>query len=300
MRHYEARTGVWPPALIALAWTSDAAPLTPTLPLPDDGSPHRGLRQFVRLRALRQPYQRFVGEVAQQIVATARAHQLPRDVSIPDLASTPNAFDADLMTGQDLGAPHVHIVVAAGSREQMEKVRENLAFYGHTPEQWAPYLPALPEPLAEHAQSIAADRLLASEVGGMDEVIERIDRARDETSIVVILVDSWSTQLDSYREILSEIDRRGLETAAVLVPANGTDMETAEHSDELRFGLGRTFREASTRPDVLFRAEIETPTGFDTDLVGVIEEARNRLFREGHVHQLPGERPGARPLLTGP
>jgi hypothetical protein len=51
----------------------------------------------------------------------------------------------------------------------------------------------------------------------------------------------------------------------------------------------------------MFRAEIETPDGFDADLAGVIEEARNRIFREGRVHHLPpDDPPGDRPILSGP
>jgi FxsC-like protein len=305
LRRYEKQAGVRPPALIALPWTLiDAIPaLASQVVLPDQVGPRRGLRQFVRLKSLRDSYHAFVADLADKIVLAARAHPLPRDETVRDLTSTPNAFTvADLTTQRGgPGSPHVHFAIAAGSREEMDKVRENLVFYGHGPEDWAPYLPALPEPLADHARSLAADQLLESGVGGIDDVINRIERAHRDNEIVVVLVDWWTTQLDSYQRILAEIDRRGLDRTAVLVPASHTDEETAQNRDELRFGLRRTFRNTATRPDPMFRAEIERPDGFDADLVGVIEEARNRIFRDGQVHHLPvGEPPGERPILRGP
>jgi FxsC-like protein len=305
LHRYEKQTGVRPPALVALAWTpTDAVPaLASQVVPPSEDAPRRGLRQFVRLQTLRDSYHAFVADLADKIVMTARDHPLPRSEPIPELASTPSAFTlADLRSQRGgTGSPHVHFVIAAGSREEMDKVRENLVFYGDEAEDWSPYLPALPEPLAEHAQSLAADQLLESGVGGIDDVVNRIERARRDNEIVVVLVDWWTTQLDSYQRVLAEIDRRGLDRTAVLVPASRTDEETAQNRDELRFGLRRTFRNTATRPDPMFRAEIATPDGFDSDLAGVIEEARNRIFREGQVHHLPpGDPPGDRPILRGP
>lgn len=305
LRGHEQQTGVRPPSLIALAWTlTDTVPTgAPPIVVPGQGGQRRGLRQFVRLKSLQDAYHTFLADLASQIVSTAHEYPLAPSDPIRPLAETPSAFAlADLRTSPaGAGSPYVHFVIAAGSRQEMDAVRDDLVFYGHHPEDWAPYLPTMPKPIAGHAQSLAADRLLESGVGGVDDVVDRIERAQRDNEIVVVLVDWWTTQLDSYQRVLAEIDRRGLSRTAVLVPASRTDQETTKNLDELRFGLRRTFRNTASRPDPMFRAEIETPDGFDADLAGVIEEARNRIFREGRVHHLPpGDPPGDRPILNGP
>jgi FxsC-like protein len=260
----------------------------------DTQVPRRGLRQLVRLSGLRMEYRKFLDRLAQQVIDVAAAYPLPRG-TLPTWADTPNAFE---ITG-DPRAPHIHFVVAAGSRQEMEGVRDDLAYYGPTPRQWSPYLPASSEPIADHARALAADRLMESDVGDLDDMVDRIRGATENNEIVVLLLDPWATRLDAYRKILAEVDRQG-HGVTVLAPASRTDPETAQYRDELRFAVQRTFRR-HREADAMFPAEIETSDGFVTELSGAIEEGRNRLFREGRLYHLPpGELPGERPILRGP
>jgi FxsC-like protein len=321
LRRHERNSGTRSPALIHLMWTPTDAPADsdPMLVRPDDGTAHRGLRRYVRLRGLRPAYEEFLDRLAGQVASVARAHPLPSDPPIPDLADTPSAFavanpvpvlDAGSTAAgppgrsrrpSGTGSQHVHFLVAAGSRQEMERIREDLSYYGEAAEDWSPYQPVLAEPLADHAQALAADRMVGSEVAEIGEVLDRIERAGRHNELVVLLVDAWSTQLDPYRRILAEADRRGLGTAAVLVPVNHADAETRRNSDELTFRLRQTFRNSTRRPAAVFRSRIETPDGFAADLAHVLEAARNRLFWEGQVHRLPsGESTEERPILRGP
>ncbi|MGN9911626.1 FxsC protein [Phytohabitans sp. LJ34] len=304
LRRQGREPGSGSPALIVLAWAlADPMPqLASATLVPEYGGTRRGVRQLVKLRGLRERYETFVADVAREIVAAA-ADSPPVLASIPALADTPSVSTmADDPTDQGLaGTPHVHFAVAAASRDEMDKVREDVRFYGPSPEDWRPYLPALTVPLAHHAQSVAAEALLQSDVGSLDDFLDRLEQARRDNQIVVLLVDWWATRLDTYRRMLAEIDRRGLGNTAVLVPANLADDETTRNRDDLGFALRRTFRDASRRRDPLFRSEIETPDRFDADLIRAIEEARNQVFRDGPVHHLPaGDYPGERPLLSGP
>lgn len=310
LRQFEAETGVHVPALLPVMWspTHSMIDIPMTEVTPDDETAHRGLRRYVRITRLRDDYERFIERLAQQIISVTREHRLPQDTPVPDLTQTPSAFTvADLRvdpaaaTPATTGSQHVHFIIAAGSRSDMDEIRQDLSYYGETAADWAPYLPALDRPLASHAQALAADRLVGSDVAEIGDLIERIEQASRNNEIVVLLVDPWSTRLDAYRKVLAEADRRGLGGTAVLAPANQTDLETERNLDELGFDLRQTLRNSAKRPGTLFRTRIGTVDNFDTDLANVLEEARNRVFTEGRVHNLPlGQSSSERPILRGP
>jgi FxsC-like protein len=283
-------------AMIPVAWAVGAeAPAFVGTPLTPPGDVDRGLRQLIRLRSLRPAYESFVQTVAHRVVATGRAHPAPAAEPVTDFAAAADAF------APTLADRRVHFIVAAASRDEMDKVRSDLAYYGADGLAWTPYLPAGAETLASRARLLAADRALRAEVTALDEVLERIEQARVAREIVVVLCDWWITQLDQYQRILAEIDRRGLGDTAVLVPASRADRETMENLPELRFGLRTTFRRGIREPRSLLRTEIGTPAAFDADLAGILEEARNRLFRLGATSVTPPDEPRVeRPILRGP
>lgn len=289
--------GERPAAMIAVAWAVDgeAPEVLGEVITPRHDTAGRGLRQLARLRSLRQSYETFVDELAHRVVAAAERSPAPRAEPVADFAAVPNAFALSTSDHK------VHFIVAAASREEMDKVRDNLAYYGPEALDWAPYLPTTPGSLAARARLLAADQAMQAEVTALDDVLARIEQARLANELVVVLVDWWITQLDTYQRILAEIDRRGLGGTAVLVPANRADAESMDNREDLRAGLRNTFRRTMTQPGATLRTEIDTPDAFDSDLAGVIEEARNRLFRVGQAHLPSTDEPMTdRPILRGP
>ena len=265
-----------------------------------DAAP-RGLRQFVRLRGLRDSYRDFVDELAHTIAAQSRrAAPLPYE-PLPRIAATPSAFHGMTSTRPDHRARRVHLVVAAGSRSEMDSVRTDVSYYGDERTEWAPYRPEAVDPLAAYAQSIAAERLFESVIADVERLPERAEEAERGNEILVLLVDPWVARLDAYRRLLAEIDRRETAVAVVLVPSSETDRETNSDQDELLRSVRQVFYKGAARQDGSFRLGIHTIETFENDLVNVLEAAKNRIFREGQVHRIP---PGAgtrrRPILSGP
>jgi FxsC-like protein len=299
-RIFDQRRGAdgGPSPLIAVPWTADAvipellAGRATALATPS----RSGLRQLVKLHSRREEYRIFLSELAEFIVGAARPGRVPRWDVVPALPEVANAFD----TRDDpapAGPPRIRFVVATGTRAEMAQVREAVAYYGATPADWSPYLPDLTEPLAHRAQAVAANHLCESRLGSLDEAVEYIERARRDGSLVVLLVDWWAVQLDSYQKLLAEIDRRGLGDTAILVPANLDDLETRRNREELRYGLRSVLRNRARGSTSLVRSEIETPDRFDAALARVIEGARNRLMRDpATAHPSPADRP----ILRGP
>ncbi len=308
LRRHAEETGREASSLLPLMW----APIggltdTPLEIFPiDTDQPERPLRQYLRLRSLRDRYRRFVTRLAERVVETARAHNLAPYRPMPAMSRTPSAFAVI-----DKGAPslvpavrsgrRVHFVVAAASRDEMDQIRDYLEFYGKRALDWAPYRPALDRPLADHAQAVAAGRLLDSDVADLDDLPARIEQAARSNEMVVLLVDPWTTRIEGRRRVLAEADRLGLAATAVLVPVSRDDQETSRNRDELQFDVRQTISRYVSRIDALFRADIQTPESFDADLAGVLEEGRNRIFKMGQPRNAPiSPVPGDRPILRGP
>src|SRR5262249_61615156 len=105
-------------------------------------SPQRPLRQYLRLRSLRDRYRRFVPQFAARVIETARAHNLAPYRPMPAMSRTPSAFAVI-----DKGAPSLvpavrsgrrgHFVVAGASRDEMGQIPDYLALYGKRARDWA-------------------------------------------------------------------------------------------------------------------------------------------------------------------
>jgi FxsC-like protein len=302
LREYERATGRRAPALIPVAWSGKGLPAAAGLESVDSYPPTvEDVRVLIRLHSRRAAYRELVALLARRIVETAGAHGIPPAPSEVDLRTAANAFESWRDRSDGSGPQYVHFVVAAGTREQMRIVRRDLGFYGDRQEDWAPYQPAAPLPLASRARGIAADRLFKSEVVPIDAIGERVARAQERNEIVIVLVDAWVAALEPFRQALATFDRTDESAIAVLVPTSREDTETNGRRSELQVDVLKTFPHSARRRDPLFRTEIETPGGFDDDLAAALEEAQNRIFAKGRVFRRRAGGPAsARPILEGP
>jgi FxsC-like protein len=316
LRRYSREAGIDAPALIPVLWADSEGDGEPAdwyghrAMIPDSPG-QAGLHQLIRLRSWRHTYRSFVTTLAQRILDTATTYPIPSAATDMDLAAVPNAFaapDSESLAPPTAGeradmasAQRVHFVVAAGTQDEMEQIRNDVQFYGAAAPDWRPYLPTLAEPLAARAQSVAAERLFGSNVEDLAGLRGCIERAHRNNDIVILLVDAWATKLEPHRTALVEADSTDEAAVAVLVPASRDDQETVRHGGELRSDVRSTFRHSATRRGALFRIDIDTAGGFDDELMAVLEEAQNRIFNRGHVFRQPTVSTTAdRPILEGP
>ena len=302
LRRYEQATSEQPGVLIPIVW----ARVDPPASVPDvrerlhmgpKTSTREEVSQLIRLRSRRGSYVDFVRSLAGRIVAAATTHDIPPPGPGVNLRSVSNAFEY----WDQFESTRVHFVVAAGTRAEMIAVRRNVSFYGDDRLDWAPYRPALSEPLAVHAREIAAEQLFGSDVFDIDQFDDRLAPARGTNEIVVLLVDAWVTALEAYRQALADLDIAGGSVVAVLVPSSDDDVETVQRRERLTAGVRDVLGKEAGQHDPLFRTDIRTHQSFDTDLVAALERAQNRIFRFGHVFRPPpSDEPTKRPLLKGP
>jgi FxsC-like protein len=310
-------TGTCPPLLMPVLWLPLRAIPDPVGRLQYDNEVfseayrRSGLRQLMRLQRNHDDYLDALTVLADRIVENAASPVLPPvpDHSTIDFERVPSAFHRVAPhTGPAPGqaapaAPrpdHVYFVVAAPDRQEASTVRRNVEFYGDGSVDWAPYLPALPDSLASFARSVAEKRGLASDVL-LVSAPGTLDEAAAASSIVVLLVDPWAPQIETYRLALADHEERS-PAAAAMVPRNYQDPETYDNWGRLSNELQRVFvSKLSTGDATVYRSDNLNHRTFGEDLQVVLEKARNRIFarpRPPGAERTPPQR--HRPILEGP
>jgi FxsC-like protein len=307
LRDYHRSTGRHAPALIPVMWAGQGVP---DGAFREDGlvvDPHvapegEDLRVLMRLDSRRSAYRAFVSSLAHRVVDTAHSQRLPPSPAGTDIATATNPFEQrPRQPTHGERRQQVFFVVAAGTRDQMRAIRDDLRFYGRRREDWAPFQPGVPQPLATHARAVAAGRLFPSEVMSIEDLSEWLPRARRHGDIVILLLDAWATKLASLRAVLDDIGRRADAEVAVLVPTSRDDPETTAHQKELRTAVQGTFPGRTGRRDLMFHLDIDSVSSFDDDLATALAEAQHRIYRSGQARRKAAAgSAGNRPILDGP
>jgi FxsC-like protein len=305
IRKDDSDSGEAADALIPVVWAADGVTddlfSEPGLDIRPHRTPHGDdLRIMMRLRSHRAAYLAFVASLAHRVVETAHAHRLrPAPLGL-DLDAVANPFE-QRRQGAAADTTKVYVVVAAGTRDQMRAIRNDLQFYGRQREDWAPYQPVAPQSLAARACGIVSNRRLESEVVPIESVPERLRKGLHR-DILVLLVDAWATHVDDLDRALREIGKQDDEAVAVLMPASQEDRETSARRVELRGQVLKSFPSRSSWHDSLFRIGVDSPDEFDADLSVAIAAAQRRAYRRGwRTQRADAPRSGAgRPVLEGP
>ncbi|MFD0272759.1 TIR-like protein FxsC [Kitasatospora sp. NPDC127111] len=156
-------------------------------------------------------------------------------------------------------------------------------WYGHRPWDWAPYHPPrLPSLVVQAQQAItrAGHSTTLDEVG--PGLAARLDRAREDNQVSVLLVDPWAAGAEPYREALQEFDDQNHPVTAVLVPAGTDDPPPGPAHSRLWGRVREVFpRNWLNRsgPEPLFRVRVSRER-FERELLSTVSVAQNRLLDE--------------------
>jgi FxsC-like protein len=200
------------------------------------------------------------------------------------------------------GPDNVHIVVLAGSREEMSAVRDELDFYGRDSHDWRPFQPVKEGRLSAYALERIAGRginaFLQPTGRPLGDVLDEAGRANE---VVVILLDAWSAGVPRYQEQLELYDERNEVTAVVIAPRSRDDRESMARATEIHQLLRQAMPRSMVRRDPLFKYGSATLPAFRHQLDKAILEAQQRSFQLAEVHRrFPPAGPAQPPRLAGP
>nr|WP_262987095.1 FxsC protein [Streptomyces sp. CBMA156] len=175
----------------------------------------------------------------------------------------------------------VRLFIAAGRASEAAAEGGSYAggWYGAKPWHWAPYYPPNRPSLAARAQQVitaAGHTTTLEEIGpGLGE---KLDQAREDSQVSVLLIDPWVAAGDRYRAALSEYDDQNHPVTGVVVPIGGNDPD-GEREAPWTGVRGVLRRNWLRRRDLehLFRVRVNQES-FDSDLTIMVTVAQNKLM----------------------
>lgn len=231
-----------------------------------------GLEFLMRLEKHHDDYQEFLIKLARRLIDVAEQHPLTPLAVCPPLKTVKNAFApppppvapaggpavpvgaAAASTLANCGPGFAHFVFVAGQRQELQGVRNALDAYDKEGRLWKPYLPAVDKPVVLFTQRAATDAELQHEVLPLSNaLIGQLDIADNTNTIVVVIVDPWTLNVQSYQEYMKNYDKRNLVSCAVLILWNPDDQKDLSASQQLQQKVRETFKNSLTNQGLYVR-----------------------------------------------
>jgi FxsC-like protein len=265
-----------------------------------------GLYFLMKVSKFRSEYEEVLLRLAGKVVRAGEADSLPRLSSLPTIGDVNSAFQDGESALPEAAAPTqsafsrvAQFVYVAGSGDEMRSVRKNVACYGEQGgREWQPYHPEIPKSIGILSQGVATMESLQYETyPAASDIIEKIREAEEINSIVVIVVDPWSIQIESYKKYMLDFDEKDFLNCGILIPWNKKDDETSKNIDELRANVQGTF----TRKFILntyIKQSIYSMDELEREIYSTINEIRRRLLLKAKVQRPVGGGGAPIPIIS--
>jgi FxsC-like protein len=211
----------------------------------------------------------------QSVIEIESAFHPPAPPPVVSLSTTPLAST----TVPQRGPKFVRFVFIAGEPNQFPEGARTREFYlQFGGAEWKPYYPDAPRPIKALAQSTAADLdIFSDELRPSDNLAAEVRQAELDGSLVVLFVDSWTAELQPYRQILSSFDQQNYFNCSIFVPWNEKDPQTAGRQEQLRSILReeifpRWSRLANIEQPIFFRDQIKSITDLRDQLADTLRQ----------------------------
>jgi FxsC-like protein len=260
-----------------------------------------GLRQMMLQNRYRDARRTFIAALADRIVDVARDHELPplgAKPLITDIrsafveapaAAAPGAVAAPPVPAASTtrGPRYAQFIFVAGTRPELEALRQRVDCYGLAGEDWKPYHPTAAMAVADVALEVAGgERLWPEPVPLGDDLIERLEQAKAQDKVVAIIADSWTLRLPAYNRFMRDYDERNFLNCVVLVPWNPADDETATSRPVLEDAVRFAFPNRSAVKDPKsFIDTIVSPEDLRANLSNALATARARVITAAEVQR---------------
>jgi FxsC-like protein len=274
----------------------------------------QGLEVLVRNQKYQDDYQEFLKAFGDLVAEAGKTyHPLKPLPNFPSFDKARSAFEekeklsqeAERQSQEGLKVVKVIFVAGQGAEFEANKIKKELDAYTITGGPlWRPYYPddyyaanftgevAKAENLTLHPILLNDDKL---------DFIKEIRKAERDGTMVVIIVDPWSVQIQRYKNYMKDYDAQRFFNCGVIVVWNENDNETKLNKETLRREVETTFERLSLYQDTYFRSSISSPEELKKELTDTIYKIRDMISRQGqlraHVKSTSGE---SFPMLNSP
>jgi FxsC-like protein len=275
-----------PNAILPILWGAPSASLRDVITrfqYTDDDFPpvyaREGLRYMMELKEHDDDYKKFVTRLAQKIVDAA-AHPIPALAQLPPLDDVKSAFHDGGHADTDEGDRAWFVFVAPRPAE-LAKSRASIDRYKKAGgRDWRPFHPDVKESVGLIAQTVAAqyDRYYA-EVPVSANLLDELAKAETTREPVVVLVDPWSLTVGDYKTRMTALDKRIVDTSAILVSWNSPDPDTDSRKTELKALVAKTFAyRARVGRTLHYWGEVDNPSDLKTRLLEMLAHYTNKVL----------------------
>jgi FxsC-like protein len=260
-----------------------------------------GLRYLMRLRRFEDHYHEVTSLLADALVDAHQSGPLPLLDNVRPLNEVPDAL-AGLETIEVVGPSgprHVDCVFVVASREELSGVRKDLNAYTKD-NGWLPFAPAVKYDIGVLAfQTAVEGQLTYGTFPVGPDLLERIEAASRNNSMVVVIVDAWALAVETYRRMMMSFDRLASFNTAVLI-VFGSDTETAEQYEDLVTQIRIIFPHRLLSKDAYVRSDIRSVQDFKAQFIDATNAIRVGMIERAQVLRTVEDRPVPRPSISGP
>lgn len=243
-----------------------------------------GFYGLIKLKYLREQYERAVYLLAKRIVRVAEATSLPEGDPSREYLSVPSAF------GPPGPARQMDVSVLACSSTELPASR-GPACYGTQPREWNPYQPDSNRPLVEHAAELVRNLDYRVNVGEFESDAGRMLAPGPPRAPGLLLLDRWTLATRHGRELVDRLCAADRPWISVMVPWNRADPESAAREHELRAAADEALapREVETAGHRSPGGGLLSLEAFNQELPRAVKAAERHY--KAHARTFPPEGP---------
>jgi FxsC-like protein len=138
------------------------------------------------------------------------------------------------------------------------------------------------------------------------KLAEHLEKARQDQTILVLLVDPWALHLPAYSECAAVYDERDLWNGSVLIPWNEDDAETQNRASDLQDLIDKVFENKATATLRIgktwaYRGTVSSASQLAAELRRVLTHIRSVIINKAEKpRRAVGPRAIPLPQLSGP
>jgi FxsC-like protein len=288
--------------ILPIIWTADFLKFPPTVPVVQfkaDVDPaiykSRGLAYMMQSRSkYGEQYDLLVDRIAIELTRMAAnqgaakfRHMQPWDDLSPP-------FPANFKKG----LKYVRYVFLAGLKEQMNGVRKQTDAYGIfvNRQDWRP---SYPDALTVGDLATSVSNELQKEfeiVEPNNDLLDTLEEAKKRKNIVVVVVDPWSLDLNSFSDFEKKFDAKEFPNSGVLITVNDKDAETQAQLPTLETKLTIRFSGRQARKEFYKNAVVAE--NLRKELIEALHGAQNKLVEQGGVRSAEPGTSSGQPILN--
>lgn len=276
-----------------------------------------GLRYLLKLQQYKDEYEKFIDKLSKQIfkkldefskLRAENKYTLPKLKDKITLKDTINGFAVSNgkqnvvpeLNREQLGPNTAKFVFIAGNSEELKVRRKQTDGYGFEGgRDWKPYYPEYEKAIGNITLAVALELDLFYETLVTSvELLEEIGKAEKTNTIVIIIIDPWSIEIEPYSVHINSIDKYAFINCALLIPWNESDIET-KNNRSMQSNIRKIFAKIFVLNNMYIRDSLTNKDALHSEMVMAITEIRRNMFQRAQILRPIDSTITSLPIVTG-